>query len=99
MSNYQHLLKDDIFWQALAAFIHLPAGHAHSDLSFPSCWPSSSIGKLPGINVFPALYFIPVISGSIAVGISWRLMLDTNGLMNGFSHSLGMIQGADPVAG
>ena len=32
-----------------------------------------------------------MISGSIAVGISWRLMLDTNGLLNGLLLSLRIV--------
>ncbi len=51
--------------------------------------------KLPGINVFRALYYIPVISGSIAVGYSWRMLFDTNGLINGVLMSVGLIQ--DPI--
>jgi putative chitobiose transport system permease protein len=48
--------------------------------------------KLPGIQAFRALYFIPVISGSIAVGISWRMMLDTNGIINSILLALGVLQ-------
>jgi putative chitobiose transport system permease protein len=47
--------------------------------------------KLPGIHAFRALYFIPVISGSIAVGIAWRMMLDTNGIINGLLLTLGIV--------
>jgi putative chitobiose transport system permease protein len=48
--------------------------------------------KLPGINAYRALFFIPVISGTIAVGTAWRMLLDTNGLINGLLLSLGVIQ-------
>ncbi len=51
--------------------------------------------KLPGINVFRALYYIPVISGSIAVGYSWKMLFDTNGLINGVLISAGIVQ--DPI--
>jgi putative chitobiose transport system permease protein len=48
--------------------------------------------KLPGIGAFRALFFIPVISGSIAVGIAWRLMLDTNGIINSILLSVGILK-------
>ena len=51
--------------------------------------------KLPGINAFRALYYLPVVSGSIAVGIAWRLLLDTNGLLNGMLLSIGLI--SEPI--
>ena len=51
--------------------------------------------KLPGITAFRAMYYIPVISGSIAVGIAWRLILDTNGLLSSMLLSLGIIK--EPV--
>jgi putative chitobiose transport system permease protein len=48
--------------------------------------------KLPGIGAYRALFFIPVISGSIAVGIAWRLMLDTNGIINAILLSVGILK-------
>lgn len=91
LRNYQILAKDDIFWQALAhSLIYLLVTPA---LIFLSILLAIAVNrKLLGINAFRALYFIPVISGSIAVGISWRLMLDTNGIINGILLSLGILQ-------
>jgi putative chitobiose transport system permease protein len=48
--------------------------------------------QLPGINLFRALYYIPVISGSIAVGIAWRLLLETNGLLNSVLIWVGLLK-------
>ncbi len=49
--------------------------------------------KLPGINIFRALYYVPVVSGTIAVGIAWRWLWDYNGgLINGVLVSLGVLQ-------
>lgn len=94
LKNYQQLVKDPVFWQALS----------HS-LTYLLVTPALIIlcillaivvnRKLPGIHVFRAIYYIPVISGSIAVGICWRLMLDTNGLLNALLLSLGLIK--EPV--
>jgi putative chitobiose transport system permease protein len=94
LRNFQQLLHDDVFWKALKnSFIYLLV----TPILIFLCIILAIIvnRKLPGINGFRALYYIPVISGSIAVGISWRLMLDTNGLFNSLLASLGLIK--EPV--
>lgn len=91
LRNYQQLLKDPIFWLALKnSFIYLLV----TPILIFLCIILAIVvnRKLPGINMFRALYYIPVISGSIAVGISWRLMLDTNGLLNGLLMSVSFIK-------
>ncbi len=91
LRNYQQLFKDPIFWQALShSFIYLLVTPT---LIFLSILLAIVVNrKLPGINAFRALFFIPVISGSIAVGIAWRLMFDTNGIINGTLISLGLLE-------
>jgi putative chitobiose transport system permease protein len=89
LRNYQQLAQDKVFWLALKnSFIYLLV----TPILIFLCIILAIIvnRKLPGINAFRALYYIPVISGSIAVGISWRLMLDTNGLFNSLLISLGL---------
>jgi putative chitobiose transport system permease protein len=91
LKNYQQLARDPIFWLALRnSFIYLLVTPA---LIFLSILLAIVVNRrLPGITAFRALFFIPVISGSIAVGIAWRLMLDTNGIINGLLLSLGLLQ-------
>src|SRR6188472_3371111 len=38
--------------------------------------------RLKGIHIFRALYFVPAISGSIAIGLAWRWIFERNGLIN-----------------
>jgi putative chitobiose transport system permease protein len=91
LRNFQRLLHDEVFWQALKnSFIYLLVTPT---LIFLCIILAIIVNrKLPGINTFRALYYIPVISGSVAVGISWRLMLDTNGLLNALLLSIGFIK-------
>jgi putative chitobiose transport system permease protein len=91
LKNFQRLFQDPVFWQALShSFIYLLVTPT---LIFLCVVLAVVVNrKLPGINLFRALYYIPVISGSIAVGIAWRLMLDTNGLLNSLLISLGILQ-------
>ena len=90
LRNYQQLLQDDIFWLALQhSFVYLLVTPILIILSILLAIVVNR--KVPGIEAFRALYFIPVISGSIAVGIAWRLMWDTNGIINGLLLSSGRI--------
>ena len=91
LRNYQVLLKDTIFRQAiLHSFIYLLVTPI---LIFLSIVLAIIVNrKLPGIHMFRSLFFIPVVSGSIAVGIAWRLMWDTNGIINGILLSLGVLK-------
>jgi putative chitobiose transport system permease protein len=91
LRNYQVLLKDTIFRQAiLHSFIYLLVTPI---LIFLSIVLAIIVNrKLPGIHVVRSLFFIPVVSGSIAVGIAWRLMWDTNGIINGILLSLGVLK-------
>jgi putative chitobiose transport system permease protein len=91
LKNYQRLVIDPIFWLALKhSLIYLLVTPI---LIFLSTVLAIVVNRnLPGIQAFRALYFIPVISGSIAVGISWRMMLDTNGIINSILLALGIVQ-------
>jgi len=91
LDNYKELLTDDIFWLSMRhSFTYLLV----TPVLIVLCMALAIVvnRQIPGINAFRAIYYIPVISGSIAVGISWRLMLDTNGLLNGFLLSLGILK-------
>ena len=94
LRNYQQLMHDSLFWKALTnSFIYLLVTPT---LIFLSIILAIIVNrKLPGISAFRTLFFIPVISGSIAVGIAWRLMLDTNGIINSILISLGVFK--EPV--
>jgi putative chitobiose transport system permease protein len=91
LKNYQVLLKDTIFRQAIVhSFVYLLVTPI---LIFLSIILAIIVNRrLPGIHMFRSLFFIPVVSGSIAVGIAWRLMWDTNGIINGLLLSLGVLK-------
>ncbi len=94
LKNYAQLLHEDVFWIALRnSFVYLLV----TPVLIVLCIILAIIvnRRLPGINTFRALYYIPVISGSVAVGIAWRLMLDTNGLLNSLLMAIGVLK--EPV--
>jgi putative chitobiose transport system permease protein len=94
LKNYQRLAVDPIFWQAMKhSFTYLLVTPTLIVLCILLAIVVNR--SLPGINFFRALYYIPIISGTIAVGIAWRLLLDTNGLLNAILISVGLLE--DPI--
>ena len=48
--------------------------------------------RMRGIHIFRALYFVPAVSGSIAIGLAWRWLFDRNGFINSVLQSWGLIE-------
>jgi len=95
LKNFQQLVGDRTFWLALRnSFIYLFVTPILIVLSIVLAIIVNR--KLPGINLFRGLYYIPAISGSIAVGIIWRWVFDAQGgLLNGILIWLGVLK--EPV--
>jgi putative chitobiose transport system permease protein len=90
LDNYQRLIEDETFWLALT--------HSLVYLLVTPILIVLSIGlaivvnrRLRGIHLYRALYFVPAVSGSIAIGLSWRWLFDRTGFINGVLQSWGVI--------
>jgi putative chitobiose transport system permease protein len=90
LANYQKLVGDPTFWLAFT--------HSIVYLLVTPVLIVLSIGlaiivnrNLRGIHIFRALYYVPAVAGTIAIGISWRWLFDTNGFINSVLLSLGLI--------
>lgn len=92
LRNFTDLVQDSIFWQSIQhSFIYLIVTPTLIVLSIILAIIVNR--NLPGINVFRALYYVPVVSGTIAVGIAWKWLFDYNGgLVNGLLISAGVMQ-------
>jgi len=51
--------------------------------------------NLPGIKFFRTLFYIPVITGSVIVSMTWRWIYNVDGLLNNLLLSIGIIK--EPV--
>jgi putative chitobiose transport system permease protein len=90
LDNFVKVLGDKTFWLALT--------HSIVYLLVTPILITLSIGlaiivnrKLRGIQIFRALYFVPAVSGSIAIGLSWQWLFDRNGFINGVLQTWGII--------
>jgi putative chitobiose transport system permease protein len=90
LDNYERLLNDPTFWLSIQ--------HSLVYLIVTPILIVLSIGlaivvnrAMRGIHVFRALYFVPAVSGSIAIGLAWTWLFDRNGFINGTLLSWGLI--------
>ena len=90
LDNYAQLFDDPTFWKALGnSIVYLVATPVIVTLSIGLAIVVNR--ELRGIHLFRALYYIPAVSGSIAIGISWRWLFDRNGFLNGVLQWAGVI--------
>jgi putative chitobiose transport system permease protein len=94
LDNFARLLDDDTFKLALLhSFVYLLVTPILIVLSI--CLAIIVNRKLRGMHIYRALYFVPAISGSIAIGLSWRWLFDRSGFINSILQSWGVID--EPV--
>ncbi len=92
--NYERLFGDETFWLALThSFVYLLVTPILIVLSISLAIVVNR--RLRGIHLYRALYFVPAVSGSIAIGLSWRWLFDRTGFINGTLLSWGVIE--EPV--
>ena len=91
LDNFVALLDDDTFKLALLhSFIYLLVTPILIVLSIGLAIVVNR--KLRGIHIYRALYFVPAVSGSIAIGLSWRWLFDRSGFINSVLQSWGLIE-------
>ena len=89
-ANYEKLVADPTFWLALQhSLVYLIVTPILIVLSILLAIAVNR--SLRGIHIYRALYFVPAVSGSIAIGLSWRWLFERNGLINAVLQSLGLI--------
>ena len=94
LENFQNLFADETFWLALThSFVYLLVTPILIVLSIALAIVVNR--QLRGIHIYRALYFVPAVSGSIAIGLSWRWLFERTGFINSVLLSWGVI--TEPV--
>jgi putative chitobiose transport system permease protein len=90
LDNFVALLDDDTLKLALLhSFIYLLVTPILIGLAIALAIAVNR--RLRGIHIYRALYFVPAVSGSIAIGLSWRWLFDRSGFINSVLVSWGII--------
>jgi putative chitobiose transport system permease protein len=94
LDNYEKLVSDNVFWLALThSIVYLIVTPVLIVMSIALAIVVNR--QLRGIHIYRALYFVPAVSGSIAIGLSWRWLFERNGFINSSLETLGII--SEPV--
>ena len=94
IENYQRLVSDPTFWLALQhSIVYLIVTPILIALSIILAIIVNR--ALRGIHIYRALYFVPAVSGSIAIGLAWTWLFERNGFINSVLLSWGLI--SEPV--
>jgi putative chitobiose transport system permease protein len=94
LENYQRLVSDPTFWLALQhSIVYLIVTPILIVLSIILAIIVNR--ALRGIHIYRALYFVPAVSGSIAIGLAWTWLFERNGFINSVLLSWGLI--SEPV--
>ena len=90
LENFENLVADETFWLALThSIVYLLVTPILIVLSIALAIVVNR--QLRGIHIYRALYFVPAVSGSIAIGLSWRWLFERSGFINSMLLSLGVI--------
>ncbi|MBS3787471.1 sugar ABC transporter permease [Candidatus Bipolaricaulota bacterium] len=54
--------------------------------------------RIPGVRIFRTLFYIPVISGVVIIGYTWKMVFSSTGLLNGVLRSVGLLAQGETIA-
>lgn len=95
LDNFSRMIHDDRFWTALQNSALYMVIVVPCMVFLPLLLAMLVHTRLPGAGFFRTAYYIPVVSSTVAVGIMWSWMLDSQGLVNQTLKALGVI--TEPV--
>jgi multiple sugar transport system permease protein len=92
VDNYVTLLtRDDVYRQSLANTAYFAAGSVPLSMLFGLGMALLVNQRLPGVTLFRALFFLPVVTSSVAIGLVWAWMFSSYyGVINGILGIFGI---------
>lgn len=89
--NFVHMLGDDRFWTALLNSFLFLVGLFPLLVVAPLLLAVLVNQKLPGIRTFRMLYYLPVVTSMVAVGIAWEYVFHQQGVLNWMLTGAGLL--------
>jgi multiple sugar transport system permease protein len=81
--NYVKLVSDETFWKVLWNTFYFSLGTVPVGIALALLLAVALNKKIRGVKLFRAMYFLPVISSTVAVAIVWQWMYNPHfGLLN-----------------
>lgn len=94
LENYARLLKDAEFWNSLSVTVIYAIGVCLFSVITGIAIALLLDAPLRGRGIYRTIYFLPVVTSSVAAATVWKYMLDPAGFVNTLLGSLG-IEGPD----
>jgi len=83
LDNYATMLRDREFWDSLKATLYYTAGSLPLGIVPALILALALNQKLRGLAFYRTVYFVPVVSSTVAVALLWRWMYNPNfGMLN-----------------
>jgi multiple sugar transport system permease protein len=93
LDNYERMLSDDKFWQALGVTFSYVFLLVPLRLAFALAVAMLLNTKRKGLSIYRTFYYIPsIIGGSIAVSIVWRQIFGSKGVLQSLLGVIGIEQ-------
>ena len=94
LSNYIRLAQDKEFWNSLLVTVIYASGVSVLSVISGLFFALLLDAPLRGRGIYRTIYFLPVVTSSVAIAIVWKYMLDYSGLINTWLGKIG-ISGPD----
>jgi putative chitobiose transport system permease protein len=91
LSNFRELVHDGEFRGALQHSFFLMIGLLPFSTVIPMALAVLVNRKMRGIQLFRAVYFLPVITSMVAVAVAWRFVFDDRGVLNWLLERVGVV--------
>ena len=91
--NYKELFNDPTFWKALKNTLVIVLVSVPVTCVF-SLWVASVISRMPmaGTSAFRCIFYLPVVTGSVAVTMVWKWMFNNYyGIFNYLGQNMGLL--------
>ncbi|WP_019260675.1 carbohydrate ABC transporter permease [Gardnerella greenwoodii] len=90
LKNYVKLSQDPEFWNSLTVTVIYAFGVAVLSVVSGLIFAVLLDAPIRARGLYRTIYFLPVVTSSVAVAIVWKYMLDPSGLVNSVLSSLGI---------
>ncbi|SFJ03519.1 carbohydrate ABC transporter membrane protein 1, CUT1 family [Streptosporangium canum] len=89
--NFVRLMGDDRFWTGLGNSLLFLVGMFPLLVIVPLLLAVLVNQRLPGIKTFRMLYYLPVVTSMVAVGVAWEYVFNQQGVLNWILTGFGVL--------
>lgn len=81
-ANFSHLVHDSLFWTAVRNSLIFLVGLIPLSVVLPLLLAVLVNQKIRGIQLFRVVYYLPVVTSMVAIGVAWNYVFNQRGILN-----------------